>query len=47
MRKVRRALEIVWEGRRWEDVKSQQEEKQHEGARWVAAVLFYLPEKLR
>lgn len=33
VRKVRRALDIVWEGRRWEDVTSQQEQKKDEGAR--------------
>ena len=35
VRKVRRALEIVWEGRRWEDVRRVQEEKarEAEGAR--------------
>lgn len=42
MRKVRRALDIVWEGRRWEDVVKAQEERAGEGAgaagaRWVPA----------
>lgn len=33
IRKVRRALEIVWEGRRWEDVTALQQEKRGEGVR--------------
>lgn len=33
VRKVRRALDIVWEGRRWEDVLKAQGEKASEGAR--------------
>jgi len=41
IRKVRRALEIVWEGRRWEDVRRAQIEnlKESQGARSVVFVL--------
>ncbi|ORY79368.1 IPP transferase-domain-containing protein [Leucosporidium creatinivorum] len=41
VRKVRRALEIVWEGRRWEDVRNQQEEKKDEGSRF-RSLIFWL-----
>lgn len=33
VRKVRRALDIVWEGRRWEEVVNTQKEKVNEGSR--------------
>ena len=35
IRKVRRAIDIVWEGRRWNDVVSGQQEKSNEGSRFV------------
>lgn len=36
VRKVRRALDIVWEGRTWNDVVAEQQEKVHEGPRRVS-----------
>lgn len=35
VRKVRRALDIVWSGRRWEDVVNEQQERPSEGTRCV------------
>ncbi|GAA5879550.1 hypothetical protein JCM16303_003248 [Sporobolomyces ruberrimus] len=41
IRKVRRALDIVWEGRRWEDVVAAQQEKRSEGSRF-RTLIFWL-----
>ncbi|GAA5891416.1 hypothetical protein JCM6882_004687 [Rhodosporidiobolus microsporus] len=41
IRKVRRALDIVWEGRRWEDVVQEQQARPDEGARF-RTLIFWL-----
>ncbi|CEQ42808.1 SPOSA6832_04660, partial [Sporobolomyces salmonicolor] len=41
VRKVRRALDIVWEGRRWEDVVSEQQQKSNEGPRQAFRTLIF------
>ncbi|GAA6052700.1 hypothetical protein JCM3770_007181 [Rhodotorula araucariae] len=41
VRKVRRALEIVWEGRRWEDVREEQQRRPSEGPRF-RTLIFWL-----
>ncbi|GAA5841632.1 hypothetical protein JCM3766R1_006795 [Sporobolomyces carnicolor] len=41
VRKVRRALDIVWEGRTWNDVVAEQQEKVHEGPRF-RTLIFWL-----
>ncbi|BGP14440.1 hypothetical protein JCM10213_004563 [Rhodosporidiobolus nylandii] len=41
IRKVRRALDIVWEGRRWEDVVQEQQARPNEGTRF-RTLIFWL-----
>ncbi|GAA5974200.1 hypothetical protein JCM11641_003322 [Rhodosporidiobolus odoratus] len=44
IRKVRRALDIVWSGRRWEDVVNEQQEKPDGGARFRSLVFWLYAE---
>ncbi|GAA5949266.1 hypothetical protein JCM3765_003349 [Sporobolomyces pararoseus] len=44
IRKVRRAIDIVWEGRRWNDVVNEQQEKPNEGSRFRSLVFWLYAE---
>ncbi|GAA5866194.1 hypothetical protein JCM1840_005107 [Sporobolomyces johnsonii] len=44
VRKVRRALDIIWEGRRWEDVVNEQQQKSNEGPRFRTLIFWVFAE---